>query len=281
MKALIKQLIKNSTLFFINRTEKTRLGRFLFYQIVSNAMENVVEISHRGMIFKFPVPNDLSVFRVKTFATKEPETLEWIDNIPEGSVLWDIGANVGLYAVYAAKMRNCQVWAFEPSVFNLELLARGVYLNGVTEQVCIVPLALSNKLAPSQLHMTTTDWGGALSTFDQNYGYDGKELKETFQFQTVGMSMVDAVEKLGIPQPDYIKIDVDGIEHLILKAGGHVLLGVKGLLVEINDDFTELADQCQEALTAAGLVLSQKLHSEMFDNSSSFGHLYNQIWVRP
>ena len=161
------------------------------------------------------------------------------------------------------------------------MLARGIFLNGVTERVCLVPLALSNKLAPSQLHMTTTDWGGALSTFDQDYGYDGKKLNEAFKFQTIGMTMGDAIGRIGIPQPDFIKIYVDGIEHLILKAGGDVLSGVKGVLVEINDDFTELADQCHQALTDAGLVLSQKLHSEMFDNSVAYGHLYNQIWVRP
>lgn len=281
MKTLIKLLIKKSIRLFVNLTGKNQVGRFLFQQIASNSMKNVEEISHKGMIFKFPVPNELSVFRVKTFATKEPETLEWIDKIPVGSILWDIGANVGLFSVYAAKMRNCRVWAFEPSVFNLELLARGLFLNGVTDQVCLVPLALSNKLTPSQLHMTTTDWGGALSTFDQDYGFDGKKLMEVFKFQTIGLTMGDAITRIGVPQPDYIKIDVDGIEHLILKAGGDVLSGVKGVLVEINDDFTELADQCHQALTDAGLVMSHKLHSEMFDNSVAFGHLYNQIWVRP
>jgi len=75
----------------------------------------------------------------KVFATKEPETLEWIDRIPEKSVLWDIGANVGLYSCYAAKARGCRVFAFEPSVFNLEILARNIFLNQLTDQITIVP----------------------------------------------------------------------------------------------------------------------------------------------
>jgi hypothetical protein len=93
--------------------------------------------------------------------------------------------------------------------------------------------------------------------------------------------MVDAVEKFAIPKPDYIKIDVDGIEHLILGAGRDVLLNVKGVLVEVNDDFKVLADGCREILLDSGLVLAHKLHSEMFNNSKDFGHLYNQIWIRP
>ena len=281
MKAQVKQIVNFVIRSLVGLSPRLWGAQYLFDQILQTLRESVAEVSHRGMVFRFPVPNALSVFRVNTFSSKEPETLEWIDSIPAGSIFWDIGANVGLYSVYAAKTRNCKVWAFEPSVFNIELLARGLFLNEVTDQVCIVPLAISNKLASSHLHMTTTDWGGALSTFDQKYGYDGKELKEKFNFQTVGMSMVDAVNRMGIPQPDYIKIDVDGIEHLILNAGADVLSRVKGLLVEINDDFKELADQSHQALTDAGLVLSLKLHSEMFDNSEAFGHLYNQIWVRP
>ena len=62
----------------------------------------------------FSVPNELNHFRVTTFAAKEPETLEWIDRLPEGCVLWDIGANVGFYTVYSTLRRKCRVVAFEP-----------------------------------------------------------------------------------------------------------------------------------------------------------------------
>ena len=48
-------------------------------------------------------------FLAESFSKKEPDTLAWIDLIPEGSLIWDIGANVGLYSVYAAKARNCKV----------------------------------------------------------------------------------------------------------------------------------------------------------------------------
>jgi FkbM family methyltransferase len=223
----------------------------------------------------------LCAWRAKTFSTKEPETLEWIDSIPKDSILWDVGANIGLYSVYAAKKCNCRVWAFEPSVFNLELLARNIFTNGLIDQVCIVPVALSDQLGASQMHMTTTEWGGALSTFGQNFGWDGKTIRQVFEFQTIGLSMEDAVRKLAIPQPDYIKMDVDGLEHFILKGGLSVLAGVKEILIEVNDDFQEQADQCRSLLTQAGLVLMEKRHSEMIaTNLNGFQNAYNQIWVR-
>ena len=72
------------------------------------------------MDFKFYVPNPLSLYRAKTFSTKEPDTLGWIDSLDKSSIMWDIGANIGLYSIYAAKCRNIKVFAFEPSVYNLE-----------------------------------------------------------------------------------------------------------------------------------------------------------------
>lgn len=282
MKNKVKQFIKNAIRSFMNAGNGTRIGNFLHKQILSTAMEEVREIVHQGLTLRFAAPNSLCDWRAKTFSTKEPETLEWIDLLPEGSVLWDIGANIGLYSVYAAKKRNCRVWAFEPSVFNLELLARNIFINDLVEKICIVPLPLSEDLGRSQMHMTTTEWGGALSTFGQNFGWDGKIIPQIFKFQTQGLSMEDAVNRLQIPQPDFIKMDVDGLEHLILKGGANVIRKTKGILIEINDDFHEQSEQCELLLRNAGLVLKEKRHSEIIGKSTmGFQHCYNQIWGRP
>lgn len=282
MKAQIKGAVKATIRSVVNISGGTRIGKYLFKQLLSSAMEEVREVSHDGVTLKFAAPNSLCDWRAKTFSTKEPETLEWIDSIPQGSVLWDVGANIGLYSVYAGKRRNCRVWAFEPSVFNLELLARNIFANGLTDQVCIVPLALSDQLGASQMRMTTTEWGGALSTFGQNFGWDGEAIRQVFVFQTIGLSMEDAVQKMAIPKPDYIKMDVDGLEHFILKGGPAVLRGVKGILIEVNDDFHEQAEQCRKLLSESGLVLRERRHSEMIAGSTTgFQNSYNQIWVRP
>lgn len=282
MKSIIKIVVQSLIRFLVRLGGSNRIGRYLFNQILHTAMERVYEVSHGGVKLKFTAPNPLCEWRAKTFSSKEPETLEWIDTIPEGSVLWDVGANVGLYSVYAAKKRNCLVYSFEPSVFNLELLARNLFINGLTERVCIVPLALSDHLGSSLMRMTTTEWGGALSTFGQDFGWDGEKIRQVFEFKTVGLSMEDAVQRLEIPKPDYIKMDVDGLEHFILQGGAAVLLSIKGILIEVNDDFHEQAESCQRLLTDAGLILLEKRHSEIIGSpSADFRNCYDQIWGRP
>lgn len=281
MKNAIKSGFKQFINWLVAFLGATFIGRYIYAQIINIAMSQTQEVSHSGFNFIFSVPNALNQYRVNSFSSKEPETLEWIDAIPSGSVVWDIGANVGLYSCYAAKRRGCRVFAFEPSAFNLELLARNIFLNELTEQITIVPLPLSDTLAANTLNMTTTEWGGALSTFGQDYGHDGQVMHKVFKIPTIGLSMADAAVLLKIPQPDYIKMDVDGIEHLILKGGIPVLRNAKGILIEINDNFAAQANDASNYLLEAGFSLKEKRHADCFDLvASAARHTFNQIWVR-
>ena len=279
MKQFIKNTIKNIIQTLTKSLSATKIGSFVNEIIINDVMSRVKEVSHEGLILKFSVPNALNRYRVESFSTKEPETLEWIDRFPDDSVLWDIGANVGLYTIYAAK-KGLRVYSFEPSVFNLELLARNIFLNKVVDQVTIIPLPLSGQLVESSFKMTTTDWGGALSTFEKSFGHDGETIKKVFEFRTLGISMIDAVERLKIRQPDYIKMDVDGIEHIILAGGLPVLKSVKSILIEINDNFYAQAKEAKSILEEAGFSLKEKRHADFFDHiDTALKYTYNQIWV--
>jgi hypothetical protein len=121
--------------------------------------------------------------------------------------------------------------------------------------------------------MSTTQWGGALSTFGVDYGQDGKTLASLFEYQTCGMRMDDVCAELGLSLPRYIKIDVDGIEHLILSGGAAVLKQAESVLVEINDDFAQQAEQSSQLLRQAGLTLHRKC-------DLNAGNQFNQWWIR-
>ena len=254
----------------------------LIRRLILNKMRDTQKVVyHNNLRMVFATPNELCAYRAATFSTKEPETLEWIDGFKEMAVLWDIGANVGLYSIYAAKRHGCNVFAFEPSIFNLECLARNSFLNKVTDRVTLMPFALSDQIAVSTFHMTSTDLGGALSTFDKTYGHDGQKLQEVFRFATLGAPIDDVVKYFGIPAPTYIKLDVDGIEHLILRGGTNTLSKTQEILIEVNDDFTELSLECERHLRAAGLHLRDKRQGIGMGAKGVCQNTYNQIWYRP
>ena len=91
----------------------------------------------RNEVVSIPVEDKELVFcclsktcrsRARTFFEKEPETLAWIDSFPPRSVFWDIGANVGVYSMYAA-LRSHSVSSFEPAASNYFALNRNIALN--------------------------------------------------------------------------------------------------------------------------------------------------------
>lgn len=263
--------------FLIRALGSNKIGRILYSLIVDDLINQKQSVTYANSSLQFYIPNRINKFRVDTFASKEPETLQWIDLLPVGSILWDIGANIGLYSCYAAKSRSCRVYSFEPSVFNVELLAKNIFLNGLSESITIIPFPLSDKVSENNLKMTNTDWGGALSTFGKSYGQDGEPIKNIFEFKTIGLSMDDAVTLLKLPQPDFVKIDVDGIEHLILKGGANVLKKVKGIIIEIDEKFIKQLDDSAKYLNDAGFTLKDKFNAEN-SPGNKFSNCFNQVW---
>jgi FkbM family methyltransferase len=278
MRSLITRFIRA----IIQVLFKSNYGRWVIDTITQKIRENAIDITHQNIQYTLSASNALAYYRINTFSTKEPETLEWINNFANNRVFWDIGANVGLYSIYAAKTKNVQIFSFEPSVFNLESIARNINLNKVADKICIVPLPLSDTSQFNMMQMTSTDWGGALSSFGRDVGWDGNKMSVVFNYQVLGSSIDDMVSRLSLPKPHYIKIDVDGIEHFILNGGFSILQEVEEVLIEVNDGFLEQAEICEQVLKNAGLTLKEKRHSEEFDQVGAFGEgkVWNQIWTR-
>ena len=59
--------------------------------------------------------------------------------------LQDVGANIGLYSCYAGKTRQCKVFSFEPSIFNLEILSKNIFINNLENSIAIFAIALNEK----------------------------------------------------------------------------------------------------------------------------------------
>ena len=191
---------------------------------------------HDGTEVKFYTPNDMTHWRARTLFTKEPATIEWIDSFASGDILWDVGANVGGYTVWAAKRRGCKVYAFEPEAGNYAILNRNMTLNNVEGAAYCV--ALTDQPNVSTIYLATDGVGGSCNSFGADIGPDLKERKGIRQ-GAVGLTLNALAHSL--PHPDHIKIDVDGLEHKVL-AGGESLLksgSVKSILVEVNTNLPE------------------------------------------
>jgi FkbM family methyltransferase len=178
--------------------------------------------------------NQTELMRANSFTHKEPETVQWlIDELHAESVFWDIGANIGLFSLYAAAIHpTSKILAFEPAAHNYASLCENILINKFEnirpysialgmDQICFVDLYLSKMEAGSAIHNIgkSSPWSISDSVFKQ---------------PCVSVSIDELIEKHGFPQPTIIKIDVDGAEISILKTASTALKNVNTLLVELD-----------------------------------------------
>ena len=153
-----------------------------------------------------------------------------------------MGANIGLFSIYSAfKHRdNIKVIAFEPSSSNLRILTRNISINNLSETIFVNQIALTNKKNVF-LDMSEPEFieGSSLNTFGEKYNFEGKEFSTKQRYKILGTTIDDMINKEYLDIPNYIKIDVDGIEHLILEGGENLFNSnvIKGVLIEINENF--------------------------------------------
>jgi FkbM family methyltransferase len=132
----------------------------------------------RGSIrVSFVAPNEMTRWRVTSFSSKEPDTVAWLDSLEPGSVLFDVGANVGMYALYAAA-RGLRVYAFEPESQNFAILNANIALNGLQDRITAYPICLSDTLKIDRLYLSDFTAGGSCHSFGAEVGFDLKPRKK-------------------------------------------------------------------------------------------------------
>jgi FkbM family methyltransferase len=198
-------------------------------------------LEHQGVRMVYQTPNDATAWRVKTLYDKEPDTIRWIEGMQPESVLLDVGANVGMYTIFAAMTKKMTVVAFEPESQNYALLNSNIAANGLSERVVAYPLALSDKLDVNRLFLSQFGIGGSCHSFGEEVGFDLKPRSSAFSQGSFSISIDELIERQFIPVPHYIKLDVDGFEHKVLNGAKKTLADkrVKEILVELNTHLPE------------------------------------------
>jgi FkbM family methyltransferase len=198
-------------------------------------------------------------WRADTYATKEPDTIAWIDAFFQpGDVIYDIGANIGQYALYAAKRLggNCRVFAFEPEALNYAKLNRNIVLNGLSETVTACCLAVADRTALDFFYVKAFAPGASLHAYGRPVTQGEKPFPPKNRQGTMGVSLDDLTGRFALPFPNHVKIDVDGIEERIIRGAAQTLADprLKSVLVEVFMQ-ENVAPRIKEAFFRKNLIL--------------------------
>jgi FkbM family methyltransferase len=283
MKKIIYSNLIGILKFFCSVFGKKNKSRLI--RLISDSF-NLAHSSDEEIIFNnsntavFHCPNDLTRWRVGTFFDKEPETLEWIEGFSENDVFWDVGANIGLYSIYAAS-RGIRVLAFEPSAPNFYLLNLNIMKNNISKIATAYCLAFTDKKVADKLMMKNLEFGGALSSFGTNIGYDGKHFIPEIEQGMIGFSIDEYISSFNPLFPNHIKIDVDGIEDKIINGAEKTLLDgrLKSMSIELDSDKVDITNGVLNKMSRNGLKLISRRHSLMFEKGS-FSTTYNYQFSR-
>ncbi len=203
---------------------------------VSEQLLQVWPVETRYGVLKFYCPSGKSIKRAANFFRQEPQIAEWMNTMmQEGDVIWDIGANIGVYALYAALRTDITVLAFEPSAQTFAVLVKNIEINGLGERVHAYCVALDKSTRPGTFHLSHTAPGHAMHAFGAPETVHGVFQPE-FSHSMLAFSVDDFYRIFKVRKPDHIKLDVDGNEADILKGSKETLKGVRSVLVEMVDN---------------------------------------------
>jgi len=166
----------------------------------------------------------------------------------ENLTFFDIGACEGEDSVrYARRFPRAKIFAFEPLPANQPLVRANLARHGV-DRAELVPLALSDRAGDAVFHVSSGRPKQLFSGEDWNYGNKSSsllpaakddpmlgwiEFKEKITVRTETLAAFCAGR--GIGRVDFIHMDVQGAEKLVLDGAGPMLRHITAVWLEVSD----------------------------------------------
>ncbi|MCK5630880.1 MAG: FkbM family methyltransferase [Nanoarchaeota archaeon] len=223
------------------------------------------------------------LFRADTYETKEPETLEWIETyFNPKDVFYDIGANIGQYSLFAGTYLNgdCTIYSFEPAFHTYAKLNWNIHNNGLDSSIIAYNIAVSNKQELNTFYLSDMHKGSAGHSFKVMENHEKNTLMPKHRQGMIGISIDELQNTWGLETPNHIKIDVDGIEGLIIDGASETLKKpqLKTILIEITHikEEEKKHNEIIDTILKSGFILKAK--GKMIESEKSIAG--NYIFVR-
>jgi len=206
--------------------------------------------------------SDLESYRFDSLLEKEPETIEWIRRWSQVKpVFLDIGANIGIYSLFAAITHSgSQVFSVEPVLNNFQSLVNNI---GANPGINVHPfnIAISDKCHICDLFISDLRPGNSGAQLEKPVNDKGQSFAVLKTEKVLAFSLDHLISNYGFASPNYIKIDVDGLETLILRGMEKSLAdeSLRSVLVELNNQ--QDLDLWTNTMKEHGLQLDHSLDS--------------------
>ena len=204
--------------------------------IVKPIFRDHVYVVKHGFIKGMKLNGNLGFLRPRYMTDKE----RFLMNLEfSGKTVYDIGAHIGITTLFFSRAvgDKGQVISFEPNPEAFGTLHRNVDLNGLTN-VRLFNVALGAKRDTLGLVLVFGDSSSALATLDMSRQAELLKYKGRIRTRILPVEVYPLDEYIlanSLPDPDFVKIDVEGYEYSVLLGAQGTLLGRKPpLLLEMH-----------------------------------------------
>lgn len=213
-----------------------------------------------GLSFYNANPNTLSIFK-EIFVNNVYNRGEV--KIKEGDIIFDIGANVGVFSLYASLIKGTKVYAFEPHPTNFKILSNNVSQNKITNIECF-EFAIGIDNEDRTLIEGNIAGGHKISNENERVNSEGR-------LKVKSVTLPSMIEKLNINTIDFVKLDCEGAEGEIIKSlSQDDLKKIDKMAIEFHDNHSILShDEILKKLNNSGFKTFLK-----WDGKSYFGYIY-------
>lgn len=176
----------------------------------------------------------------------ESEVKDFIDNIPEGEVFYDLGACVGGFSLYAL-YKNLKVISFEVDEVNYDGMIENYNNNlkyfNLKHYFESFNIGISDKEGELILRIGQPETGGHWKTLDTPY-YSASDKIIKYQNESINYkdrlvkvnSLDNIIKEYNLFPPTYMKIDIDGSEYAFILGAQESLKNCKSLIFELQTD---------------------------------------------
>lgn len=184
-------------------------------------------------------------------------------SIGVNDIVVDIGANVGIFSIFAAKKTSNFVYAYEPFPQSFENIKKNAKNNSLNN-IKVFNQAVSSRIGEAKLYIADQDSGNLL--FD--YNLKGR-LKKYIKVKTITLEKIFRSQKLS--KIDFLKIDCEGSEgDIFLSTPDEIFKNIYQIAIEFHDNVSKLTHvQIIDKLTH--LKYKTKIRME---RNSPFGYIY-------
>jgi FkbM family methyltransferase len=208
--------------------------------LLDRSLRLLAERFSRGVVLKRRLPPEFGGARL--YVTPEARLNLWRHDlrkcdpallelarevIKPKDVIWDIGANVGLFAFTASHFAGSagQVYAFEPDITLVQLMRRSAAeVPASNAPVHLVPVAISDHVGLAEFRIAKRRAANSLLV------EASLETGGVVETQIVPVFSIDSLLDR-LPAPRVVKIDVEGAENLVFKGAERLLRDVKPIII--------------------------------------------------